>query len=116
MAVVHSTWRELHHLLIPPLYTTLPLPEMRHIPVTVTDDLNLDMAKAINRSLLGKDLPCGTLFNRSRNETLQVFKLAYQSNATSSATVDSLHHDRQAYLLCEYLDGVNPTGGLCQCG
>jgi hypothetical protein len=65
LAIAHHTRRNLDHLLVPPLDTAFPLPQVRYSSRTVADNLDFDVAEAVDCRFLGEELLRGRLFYRT---------------------------------------------------
>jgi hypothetical protein len=59
------------------LYTTLTLPEVIYLPEAISNDLNLHMPIAINRSLLDEYLASGRFSTGSVKAILKMLRTGY---------------------------------------
>lgn len=80
----------------------------------ITDDLNLHMSVAVDRSFLREDLFRRTLLYSSDNRTLQVVHSPNQPDASPTASIHSLNHDGETVLLSEQLDRIDIPSRLSQ--
>lgn len=85
---------------------------MHHIPLSVSDDLHLDMPIPIDSSLLGEDLLRRALLNRSRDGTLQLIHISDQTDASSASAINSFDHDRETILRGKLPHLLHVSSGL----
>lgn len=115
VAVWHDARCQLDDLLVSSLDTAFALPEMRHVPRAVTDDLHFDVAEAIDGCFLGENLLRWAFFNCSFDRGCELFCVANESDTPTSTSVYSLDHDWIVKLRREALNIFNSVGGLLQC-
>jgi len=87
--------RHLNNLLIPPLQTTLPLPQMPDTTPAVPQNLHLNMPPPVHSSLLSKNPPARALLDSPADQTLQLLHLPHQPDPAPASPVNSFHHNRQ---------------------
>ena len=87
--------RHLNNLLIPPLQTTLPLPQMPDPTPPIPQNLHLHMPPPIHSRLLSKNPPARALLHSPRDQPLQLPQSPHQPNPPPATPINRFHHDRQ---------------------
>ena len=105
----------LDHLLVPALQRTIPLKEVDHITGTISEHLDLNMARPHHR-LLQKDRRIAerriSLVHRLAQRTGQSIRGLYPAHPAAASTSNSLHKDRKTDPLSLSKQLFRVSGGL----
>jgi hypothetical protein len=109
--VVNRARRYLYDLLVSSLDRALALPEMRHVSLAVADDLDFDVAEAVDCCFFGEEFLRGAFLHGALDGCREGGRITYEADASTAASVHGFHHDGVPHAGSEGGDFFGGGGG-----